>query len=152
MLIFYDCRFDSNGKLIVNMEETVDEARDKALPGFFQSKKKPTTHLQPSTSSSNNPAATVPPEADPNLGEGPPEAMEDEVVQDLVSMTNSDAKKFLTGSLEKKQVIDFVKPRCPDLLSEDVLNNQSFISAMAHSLPKIKEFIASEEKYSSKQE
>ena len=39
-----------------------------------------------------------------------------------------------------------------DLLIEDVLNNQSFITAMAFPLAKIKEFIASEEKYSSKQD
>ena len=39
-----------------------------------------------------------------------------------------------------------------DLLIEDVLNNQSFITPMAFSLAKIKEFIASEEKYSSKQD
>ena len=66
-------------------------------------------------------------------------------------MTNSVARKSLTECVQKRQVIDFIKPRCSDLLTEDVLNNQSFIAAMAFPLVKIKEFVAWEEKYSSKQ-
>ena len=65
---FYVGRFNSNGNVI---EGIVNETRDKVreLPGFFQINKKPSTLLQSSTHSSNNPTPTVPPEAQPNLGE-----------------------------------------------------------------------------------
>ena len=130
----------------------VNETRDKVreLPGFFEINKKPSTLLQSSTRSSNNPTPAVPPEAQPNLGELQ-ESTKCEVVPDVVTMTNSVARKSLTECFQKRQVIDFIKPRCSDILTEDVLNNQSFIIAMAFPLAKIKEFIACEEKYSSKQ-
>ena len=61
-------RFDSDGKVILEM---VNDVRDKVreLPGFFQINKKPSTLLLSSTHSSNNPTPMVPPEAQPNLGE-----------------------------------------------------------------------------------
>ena len=145
--IFYVGRFDSNGKVIEEMVNETDKVRE--LPGFFQVNK-PSTLLQSSTHSSNNPTPTVPPEAQPNLGELQ-ESTKGEVVPDVVTMTNSIARMSLTECLQKRQVIDFIKPRCSDLLTEHVLNNQSFITAMAFPLAKIKEFIACEEKYSSKQ-
>ena len=69
-----------------------------------------------------------------------------------VSFKNDDNKKSsVRDKMSRNQVIAFFKPRCSDFLTEDVINNNSFISGMAQSLPKINEFVVLENIYSSGQ-
>jgi hypothetical protein len=130
------------------------------LPGFFQTTNNPnnpaplpqlSTHtLQSASLAAPSASSATPSEAGPNPAEEPLQIVVNKV-PDFVSLKDSHASKSLCSSIEKEQVIDFIKPRCPDLITEDVLNNRSFISAMAHSLPKIRSFLALEDMYSCRQ-
>ena len=48
-------------------------------------------------------------------------------------------------------MFDFIVSRCPNFISEDVINSESFFSSMAQSLPKVMQFINVQKTYSSGQ-
>ena len=140
------CRLDSSGKPI---GETSDKL-EKVLPGFFQTRNKPTNRLEqctPLVSPCNNKG---PRNESPNQTGEPPKVLMEREMPDLVSVKDNDAEK-LVERIEQNQVIDFIKPRCPNFITDDVLNNRPFISAMAHSMPKLNKFTVTDRMYLEKQ-
>jgi hypothetical protein len=144
-------RYDASGK---PLEEAL--VPQEALPGFFTSKKDTASPLNKSTGSPETDSAVPPADLDSSTFK-PPHTPQNEVVHDLIDMTSSDPNtnakcvKAVRENMEKKLVFDFIQPLCPSFLATDVVNNASFISAMAQTLPTIKDFIDLEKTYSTGQ-
>ena len=142
-------RFDSNGKPI-NAKEA--SGPGKVLSGYFKAIKDPVSALNSSTSSSSETDSTSNLPANPTTALEPPLIVQ-KPVPDLALLTSSNpnGKTTVRDNNERKLVFDFIVSRCPNLISEDVINSESFISFMAQSLPKVTEFIDVQKTYSSGQ-
>ena len=135
---------------------TLKKASDpeKVLPGYFKTIKDPVSTLEYSTSSSsetdNSKSDLL---ANPTTAVEPPLIVQNKAVPDLALLTNSNTngKTTVRENNERKSVFDFIVSRCPNFISEDVINSKSFISSMAQSLPQLTEFIDVQKTYMSGQ-
>eukprot|EP00112_Aurelia_sp_Birch-Aquarium-sp1_P012343 Seg2597.2 transcript_id=Seg2597.2/GoldUCD/mRNA.D3Y31 product="hypothetical protein" protein_id=Seg2597.2/GoldUCD/D3Y31 len=122
------CRYDKD-RGIPNPEDVEQQSRD--LPGFFKKMQEQSTNkvavqediqeLQKNgLTTAARSCATLP-------------------IVDALQIEVG-ARKQLVRSVTDNYVIDFLKERCPDLLTEDVVNNQAFITMLYQPIKSIGEY------------
>ena len=132
----FDCRrFESNAN-----KSKLPEERPR--PGFLKATSEGSKHQQvPSIISTPDPDELVIPPNHCNMEKTNPSP-------DYVTLKNYPARSSLRVEMTRKEVTAFIKPRCSDFRTQDVIKNDSFTSGMAQSLPKINEFVVLQNKYS----